>query len=150
MANVSIRFNGKDYLLFCDDGQEKHLIELAKYLNERFKTLKKDLGNIGENKLLLISSIKTIDEYYEIKKKVEERKKNFDTLSERFKELKSLVHDYKKEKDEEIDKLNKELTNFKDMVIKPVAESGGYGIVIGKNCSKLEKNSTIRKIRNNS
>tara|TARA_B100001175_G_C19292640_1_gene534278 strand:+ start:294 stop:740 length:447 start_codon:yes stop_codon:yes gene_type:complete len=136
MANVSIRFNGKDYLLFCDDGQEKHLIELAKYLNERFKTLKKDLGNIGENKLLLISSIKTIDEYYEIKKKVEERKKNFDTLSERFKELKSLVHDYKKEKDEEIDKLNKELTNFKDMVIKNKSD---YEKVLDKATESIEE-----------
>ena len=136
MANVSIRFNGKDYLLFCDDGQEKHLTELAKYLNERFKTLKKDLGNIGENKLLLISSIKTIDEYYEIKKKVEERKKNFDILSERFKELKSLVHEYKKEKDEEIDKLNKELTNFKDMVIKNKSD---YEKVLDKATESIEE-----------
>ena len=39
--------------------------------------------------------------------------------------------------------------NFKDMVIKPVAESGGYGIVIGKNCTRSEKDSTIRKIMNN-
>ena len=39
--------------------------------------------------------------------------------------------------------------NFKEMVIKPVAESGGYGIVIGKNCSRSEKDATIRKVMNN-
>ena len=71
MANVNIRFNGKDYLLSCDNGQEEHLIELSEYLNKRFKELKSELGNIGENKLLLISSIKVIDEYYEIKKNID-------------------------------------------------------------------------------
>ena len=76
MANVNIKFNGKDYLLSCDDGQEDHLIELSDYLNKRFKDLKSDLGNIGENKLLLLSSIKVIDEYYETKKKIDEKKKS--------------------------------------------------------------------------
>jgi len=36
MANVNINFNGKDYLLSCDNGQEEHLIELAEYLNKKF------------------------------------------------------------------------------------------------------------------
>ena len=75
MANVSIKFNGKDYLLSCDDGQEDHLIELSEYLNKRFENLKTELGSIGDNKLLLLSSIKIIDEYYETKKKIEEKKK---------------------------------------------------------------------------
>ena len=91
MANVNIKFNGKDYLLSCDDGQEEHLLELAEYLNKRFQELKSELGSIGENKLLLISTIKIVDEYYEIKKKVEEKKKQYNFLSERFKELKALV-----------------------------------------------------------
>ena len=99
MANVNIKFNGKEYLLSCDDGQEDHLSELSDYLNLRYKNLKDELGNIGESKLLLISSIKIVDEYYEIKKKVEEKKKEFNILSNRFKELKSLVLDYKQKKD---------------------------------------------------
>ena len=36
MANVNIKFNGKDFLLSCDDGQEEHLEELALHLNEKF------------------------------------------------------------------------------------------------------------------
>ena len=116
MANVNINFNGKDYLLSCDNGQEEHLIELAEYLNKKFKELKNELGNIGESKLLLISSIKIIDEYYETKKNIDKKKKEFNILSDKFKELKSLVLEYKENKDKEIDKLSSDLNSFKKMV----------------------------------
>ena len=79
MANVNIKFNGKEFLLSCDDGQEEHLEELAFYLNEKFNSLKNSLGNIGENKLLLITSISVLDEYYETKKKLIFKKKKFKT-----------------------------------------------------------------------
>jgi len=115
MANVNIKFNGKDYLLSCDDGQEESLKELANHLNNKFNKLKSDLGNIGENKLLLISSIKVIDEYYDLVKKIESKKKEFNNLSEKFKELKSLVIDYKEDKDNEIGKLKEDLNKFKMM-----------------------------------
>ena len=113
MANVNIKFNGKNYLLSCDDGQEENLKELAGHLSKRFNELKSDLVNIGENKLLLISSIKVIDEYYDLVKKIESKKKEFNNLSEKFKELKSLVIDYKEDKDNEIDKLKEDLSKFK-------------------------------------
>ena len=116
MANVNINFNGKDYLLSCDNGQEEHLIELAEYLNKKFKELKSELGNIGEGKLLLISSIKIVDEYYETKKSIDKKKEEFNILSNRFKELKSLVLEYKENKDKEIDKLSSDLNSFKKMV----------------------------------
>ena len=116
MANVNIKFNGKDYLLACDDGQELNLKALASHLNKKFDELKSNLGNIGENKLLLISSIKIIDDYYDLVKKVESKKREFNNLSEKFKELKSLVLDYKESKDNEIDKLREDLNKFKIMV----------------------------------
>ena len=116
MANVNITFNGKDYLLSCDEGQEENLKELASHLNKKFDELKSDLGNIGENKLLLISSIKVVDEYYDLMKKIESKKNEFNNLSEKFKELKLLVIDYKKGKDNEIDKLKEDLNKFKIMI----------------------------------
>ena len=115
MANVNIKFNGKDYLLSCDNGQGENLKELAAHLSKKFDELKSNLGNIGENKLLLISSIKVIDEYYDLVKKIELKKKEFNNLSERFKELKLLVIDYKEDKDNEINKLKKDLSKFKIM-----------------------------------
>jgi len=116
VANVNIKFNGKDYLLSCDEGQEENLKELAGHLNKKFDELKSDLGNIGENKLLLISSIKVVDEYYDLMKKIESKKNEFNNLSEKFKELKLLVIDYKKGKDNEINKLKEDLNKFKIMI----------------------------------
>ncbi|RPG06241.1 MAG: cell division protein ZapA [Pelagibacteraceae bacterium TMED233] len=135
MANVSIKFNGKDYLLSCDDGQEDHLIELSEYLNKRFENLKTELGSIGDNKLLLLSSIKIIDEYYETKKKIEEKKKEFNLLSNKFKELRSLVLDYKETKDEEIIKLNNDLNNLKEMIDKNKNE---YELMLEKTTESIE------------
>ena len=113
MANVNIKFNGKDFLLSCDDGQEEHLEELLTHINLKFSNLKNDLGNIGENKLLLITSVQIMDEYYETKKKVEQKKSELKNLSDKFKELKSLVYDYKDKKDEEMNQLSQDHEDFK-------------------------------------
>ena len=111
MANVNIKFNGKEFLLSCDDGQEAHLEELSEQLNKKFENLKKDLGNIGENKILLITSIKIIDEYFETKKKIEEKKN-------KFKELKSLVYEYRENKENEIKQLVNQQEEFKKEIEK--------------------------------
>jgi len=106
MANVSIKFNGKEFLLSCEDGQEEHLEELLIQLNKKFNELKNDLGNLGENKLLLITAVKIMDEYHETKKKIEQKKNEFKELSNKFKELKSLIYSYRDKKEEEINNLN--------------------------------------------
>ena len=113
MANVNIKFNGKDFLLSCEDGQEDHLEELAANLNDKFEKLKKDLGNIGENKLLLITSIKIIDEYFETMKKVDNKKKELQLLKDKFLDLKKLVYQYKDKKESEIQTLVNEHENLK-------------------------------------
>ena len=118
MANVNIKFNGKEFLLSCDDGQEDHLEELSLHLNKKFNELKNNLGNIGENKLLLITSIKIMDEYFETKKKIDEKKQELKNLSNKFRELKSLVFDYKNEKEQEIDQLINQQNNFKKEIEK--------------------------------
>ena len=118
MANVNIRFNGKEFLLSCDDGQEEHLEELAEHLNTKFLNLKSELGNIGENKLLLIASIKVMDEYFETKKKIEEKKEELNDLSNKFKELKSLVYQYKDNKEKEIEVLMDNQTSIKHEIDK--------------------------------
>ena len=113
MANVTIKFNGKEFLLSCDDGQEEHLEELLIQINQKFNNLKNDLGNIGENKLLLITAVKVMDEYYETKKKVEQKKDELKKLSNKFKELKSLIYNYRDRKEEEIKILNNKQDKMK-------------------------------------
>jgi cell division protein ZapA len=118
MANVNIKFNGKEFLLSCDDGQEEHLEELLTHINEKFNNLKNDLGNIGENKLLLITSVQIMDEYFETKKKVEQKKTELQNLSNKFRELKSLVYDYRDSKEEEMKKLQQDHESFKKEIEK--------------------------------
>ncbi|MBD1156561.1 cell division protein ZapA [Pelagibacterales bacterium SAG-MED20] len=118
MANVNIKFNGKDFLLSCDDGQEEHLEELLTHINQKFNNLKDDLGNIGENKLLLITSVKIMDEYFETKKKIDQKKTELKNLSDKFRELKSLVYDYKDKKEEEMIQLSQDHENFKQEIEK--------------------------------
>ena len=118
MANVNIKFNGKEFLLSCDDGQEEHLEELLTHINEKFSNLKNDLGNIGENKLLLITSVQIMDEYFETKKKVEQKKTELQNLSNKFRELKSLVYDYRDRKEDEMKGLQQDHESFKKEIEK--------------------------------
>ena len=135
MANVNIKFNGKEFLLSCDDGQEEHLGELSIYLNEKFNDLKNSLGNIGESKLLLITSISVLDEYYETKKKINLQKKEIKNLIEKFKELKSLVYNYKDLKENEILKLSKNQDNLKNEI---EANQNNYEALVDKTTTEIE------------
>ena len=135
MANVNIKFNGKDFLLSCDDGQEEHLEELSEHLNNKFANLKSELGNIGENKLLLITSIKVMDEYFETKKKIEEKKKELKDLSNKFKELKALVYQYKDNKEKEIEALTENQASFKETLEK---NKEFYEQIIDEAADKIE------------
>jgi len=116
MANVSIKFNGKEFLLSCEDGQEEHLEELLIQINQKFNDLKNNLGNLGENKLLLITAVKVMDEYYETKKKVDQKKIELKELSKKFKELKSLIYDYRDKKENEIKELRENHQNLKEEI----------------------------------
>ena len=135
MANINVKFNGKEFLLSCNDGQEEHLEELSYNLNKKFEELKSDLGNIGENKLLLITSIKIMDEYFETKKKINQKKQELEDLSNRFKELKSLVYEYKEKKEEEIKNLTLEQKNFKKEIEKNKED---YEKIIENAADKIE------------
>ena len=136
MANVNVKFNNKDYLLSCDDGQEESLKELANHLDVKYNELKKNLGNIGENKLLLITAIRMTDDYFDLFKKAKNTKSDFEKLSMKFKELKSLAINYKNEKESEIEKLKKELNEFKIMVEK---SKDSYGEILDKTTKSIEK-----------
>ena len=136
MANVNIKFNNKDYLLSCDEGQEDNLVELANYLDSKYNELKKDLGNIGENKLLLITAIKIVDDYFDLFKKIKSSKNDFQELSNKFKELKTLAIHYKDEKDLEIEKLKDELNEFKTKVEK---SRNSYEKILDKTTKSIEK-----------
>jgi len=116
MANINIKFNNKDYLLSCDDGQEESLKKLTNFLDKKYFELKDQLGSIGENKLLLITTIKILDDYFNLKQKVDLQKNRLNEISNKFLEMKSLAVQYKEKKDSEINNLNSEIDKFKVMI----------------------------------
>ena len=136
MANVNIKFNNKDYLLSCDKGQEENLKKLANHLDSKYSELKKNLGNIGENKLLLITAIQMVDDYFDLFQKVKSAKDDFEKLSIKFKELRSLAINYKDEKETEIGKLKVELNEFKTMVEQ---SKNSYEEILDKTTKSIEK-----------
>ena len=140
MANINIKFNGKEFLLSCEDGQEEHLEELSLHLNNKFNDLKNSLGNIGENKLLLITSIKVMDEYFETKKKIDNQKIELNKITEKFKELKALVYDYKDDKEKEIINLKKDQARVKSEMD---TQKNNYENLLDK--ATLEIESFIKK-----
>ena len=136
MANVNIKFNNKDYLLSCDKGQEENLKKLANHLDSKYSELKKNLGNIGENKILLITAIQMVDDYFDLFQKVKSTKDDFEKLSIKFKELRSLAINYKDEKETEIGKLKVELNEFKTMVEQ---SKNSYEEILDKTTKSIEK-----------
>ena len=136
MANVSIKFNNKDYLLSCDDGQEENLKELAMHLDSKYSKLRKNLGNIGESKLLLITAIQMVDDYFALNKKVDSKKREFEKLSIKFKELRSLAINYKEDKEKEIEKLKSELNKFETLIEE---SRSSYEEILDKTTKSIEK-----------
>ena len=136
MANINVKFNNKDYLLSCDDGQEESLKKLTKFLDKKYSELKDKLGNIGENKLLLITTIQLIDEYFDLKQKITQQKEKLNKISNKFKEIKSLAIDYKKDKDIEIKNLNEKLESFKLAIEE---NNNLYESMLDKTTQSLEK-----------
>ena len=136
MANVNIKFNNKDYLLSCDDGQEENLKELAMHLDSKYSELKKNLGNIGESKLLLITAIQMVDDYFALNKKVDSKKSEFEKLSIKFKELRSLAINYKEEKEKEIEKLKSDLSKFETLIEE---SRNSYEEILEKTTKSIEK-----------
>ena len=136
MANVNIKFNNKDYLLSCDDGQEDNLKELAMHLDSKYSELKKNLGNIGESKLLLITAIQMVDDYFALNKKIDSKKNEFEKLSIKFKELRSLAINYKEEKEKEIEKLKRELNKFETLIEE---SRSSYEEILDKTTKSIEK-----------
>jgi len=136
MANVNIKFNNKDYLLSCDEGQEESLKKLTSFLDKKYSELRDQLGNIGENKLLLITTIKLIDDYFNLRQKVTSQKNRLNDLSKKFLEMKSLAVQYKDSKDLEINSLNSEIDKFKLMIDETNKQ---YELILDKTTNSLQE-----------
>lgn len=73
MAQVSIRINGRSYDIACDDGQEDRIHALAGYVDERVKEISEAVGQIGEQRLLVMTSLLIADELDTARDQLENR-----------------------------------------------------------------------------
>ncbi|MEX2454062.1 MAG: cell division protein ZapA [Rhodospirillaceae bacterium] len=65
MAQVGVNINGRDYQIACDDGQEEHLSRLGQYVDKRVKELVSAVGQVGDSRLLVMTSLLIADELAE-------------------------------------------------------------------------------------
>ena len=67
MGRINVEIYGRDYSLACDDGQEAHLGKLAQTLNDRLRTLGKQMGRGPENTMLVFASLMLADEAQDLR-----------------------------------------------------------------------------------
>jgi cell division protein ZapA len=65
MAQVSVTINGRQFRMACEDGQEGHLMELARELDSRISGLRAKFGEIGDTRLTVMAAITVADELAE-------------------------------------------------------------------------------------
>ena len=65
MTQVSVTINGRQFRMACEDGQEGHLVDLARELDERIAALRSKFGEIGDTRLTVMAAITVADELAE-------------------------------------------------------------------------------------
>ena len=65
MTQVSVTINGRQFRMACEDGQEGHLVNLARELDARIGALRTKFGEIGDTRLTVMAAITVADELAE-------------------------------------------------------------------------------------
>ncbi|MBO0717976.1 MAG: cell division protein ZapA [Rhizobiales bacterium] len=65
MSQVSVTINGRQFRMACEDGQEGHLMNLARELDDRINSLRSKFGEIGDTRLTVMAAITVADELSE-------------------------------------------------------------------------------------
>jgi cell division protein ZapA len=71
MAQVTIGINGRDYVVGCEDGQEKRLAELAASVDAQVRQVSRDVGSLGETRLILMGALVMADDIAELRVEIE-------------------------------------------------------------------------------
>jgi cell division protein ZapA len=71
MAQVTIAINGRDYVIGCEDGQEARLIELAALVDAQVRQVSRDVGALGETRLMLMGALVMADDLAELRAEID-------------------------------------------------------------------------------
>ena len=70
MAQVNATIAGRQFRLACEDGQEDHLLALAKDIDQRIVDLRAKFGEIGDTRLTVMAALMVADELSEAQRKI--------------------------------------------------------------------------------
>ncbi len=62
MAQISVEVNGRPYAVGCEDGQEAHLLDLARLFDHQVRQVSQDMGQLGDTRLFLMGALLLADE----------------------------------------------------------------------------------------
>jgi cell division protein ZapA len=62
MSQISVEVNGRPYAVGCEDGQEAHLMELARMFDHQVRQVSQDMGQLGDTRLFLMGALLLADE----------------------------------------------------------------------------------------
>ena len=71
MAQVSVEVNGRPYVIGCEDGQEKRLTQLAAAVDAQIRQVARDVGPLGETRLMLMGALVMADDIAELRGEIE-------------------------------------------------------------------------------
>jgi len=80
MSQVSVTINGRQFRMACEDGQEDHLVDLARELDNRISALRAKFGEIGDTRLTVMAAITLADELSEAGLRVQQLEKEIAAL----------------------------------------------------------------------
>jgi cell division protein ZapA len=87
MPLVNVMVNGRAYTIACDEGEEDHLRDLAAHVDTKVRELLESVGQVGDQRLLLMSAVLITDEYFDARNRLEAYEKEAGELSTSHKEL---------------------------------------------------------------
>ena len=82
LAKVQIEINGRRYAIGCDEGQEDHVMRLARYFDEHVKRLASSVGQIGDQRLFLMGALIVADEMHDLKVRLDKAEAEIARLSD--------------------------------------------------------------------
>lgn len=82
MPLVNVMVNGRAYTLACDAGEEEHLKQLAVYVDAKVKELLTSVGQVGDQRLLLMAALLMADEQHEAGTRLEDIEREIGELKQ--------------------------------------------------------------------
>ncbi|MBV8978503.1 MAG: cell division protein ZapA [Alphaproteobacteria bacterium] len=87
MPLVNVMVNARAYTIACDDGEEEHLKELAAHVDNKVKELAGSVGQVGDQKLMLMAALLVTDELFEARGRLEGHERRSGELANTHAEL---------------------------------------------------------------